>query len=123
MKIYGIHHVQLAMPEGREDDARTFYQKVLGFGEVQKPPSLDAQGGCWFESGSIKVHLGVETQFAPATKAHPAFLVVNLEDITKEAEQAGYEVVGGLPLEGFDRKYIYDPFGNRIELMQPVEIN
>ena len=122
MKIYGIHHVQLAMPEGREDDARAFYQNVLGFSEVQKPPLLDARGGCWFELGSIKLHLGIEMPFTPAKKAHPAFLVVDLDALANEVEKAGYTVVDDLPLEGFNRKYIYDPFGNRIELMQPLNL-
>src|SRR5690349_13183923 len=63
MHIVGLDHIQLAMPAAREDDARAFYDHLLGIPEVAKPPHLAARGGCWFESGSVKVHLGVEEPF------------------------------------------------------------
>ena len=79
MTIYAIDHVQLAMPPGEEDKARAFYGGVLGMRETPKPPVLTARGGAWFEAGTVKVHLGVEQDFRPARKAHPAFLVENLD--------------------------------------------
>ena len=119
MHIVGMDHVQLAMPAGREDDARAFYDRLLGIPEVAKPPHLAARGGCWFESGSVKVHLGVEENFAPAKKAHPAFLVRDLAALSQRLEEAGYELREDQSLEGFERRYVSDPFGNRIELMHP----
>lgn len=78
MKLLSLDHVQLAMPEGEEDKARSFYQGLLGHTEVEKPENLKKRGGCWFQYGDIKIHLGVQMPFMPATKAHPAFIVSNL---------------------------------------------
>ena len=119
MHIVGMDHVQLAMPAGREDDARAFYDHLLGIPEVAKPPHLAARGGCWFESGSVKAHLGVEGPFAPAKKAHPAFIVWDLAALSQRLEAAKYELKEDQLLEGVERRYVSDPFGNRIELMQP----
>ena len=118
--IRRLDHVQLAMPAGREDEARAFYQGMLGIPEIAKPAHLAARGGCWFEDGDLKVHLGVDKDFVPARKAHPAFIVDGLRDLVKRLREAGYSVVADQPLEGFDRIYADDPFGNRIELMEPV---
>jgi catechol 2,3-dioxygenase-like lactoylglutathione lyase family enzyme len=119
MKICRLDHVQLAMPAGREDEARAFYQGMLGISEVPKPAHLAARGGCWFEQGDLKVHLGVEAEFFPARKAHPAFIVDDLKSLVQSLRSAGYSVVADQPFEGYDRMYADDPFGNRIELMQP----
>jgi len=119
MKIRRLDHVQLAMPAGREDEARAFYQGILGIPEVPKPAHLAPRGGCWFEQGDLKVHLGVEAQFSPARKAHPAFIVDDLGSLVQSLRSAGYRVVADQPLEGHDRMFADDPFGNRIELMQP----
>jgi catechol 2,3-dioxygenase-like lactoylglutathione lyase family enzyme len=118
MAVTGLHHVQLAMPRGGEDEARSFYVGVLGFEELSKPENLARRGGAWFRSGSAEVHLGVEDDFRPARKAHPAFLVEDLAGLVKRCEGAGYEVKNDEPLSGYDRVYIADPFGNRIELLQ-----
>jgi catechol 2,3-dioxygenase-like lactoylglutathione lyase family enzyme len=120
MHIRRLDHVQLAMPAVREDDARAFYQGLLGIPEVAKPPHLAARGGCWFEYGDLKVHLGVEADFSPAQKAHPAFIVDDLQNLVRSLRRAGHKVVADQPLEGYDRIYTDDPFGNRIELMQPT---
>ena len=117
--IRHLDHIQLAMPAGREDDARTFYQGMLGISEVAKPPHLAARGGCWFERGPLKVHLGVEMDFMPARKAHPAFIVDDLPTLVAKLERGGCRIVQDEPLEGYDRAYVDDPFGNRIELMEP----
>lgn len=121
MEIVGLDHVQLAMPAGGEAAAIAFYEGLLGIPQVPKPPNLAARGGCWFERGALKVHLGVDAAFRPATKAHPAFLVDDVRALAAELTDAGCRVVDDEPLEGHDRVYVDDPFGNRIELLEPVE--
>ena len=122
MRLLRLDHVQLAMPEGREADARRFYADALGLREVAKPPNLARRGGVWFEDGDggLRVHLGVERKFRPARKAHPAFVVSGLRGLAADLRSRGFEVVEDEPLEGFDRLYASDPFGNRVELMEPV---
>ncbi len=119
MPIRAIDHVQLAMPAGQEEDARRFYRDLLGIPEQPKPPHLAARGGCWFENSALKIHLGVEKDFRPARKAHPALLVKDLSSLKKTLSDAGCRLVDDEPLEGYDRCYVDDPFGNRIELMEP----
>ena len=114
-----LDHVQLAMPAGREADARAFYQGALGIPEVKKPANLAKRGGCWFERGALKIHLGVEADFRPARKAHPALIVEDLASLSAALAKAGYPVRSDEPLEGYTRLYVDDPFGNRIELMEP----
>jgi catechol 2,3-dioxygenase-like lactoylglutathione lyase family enzyme len=118
MRIDRLEHVQLAMPAGGEAQARAFYSGVLGIPEIDKPPILAKRGGCWFERGALKIHLGVETEFRPARKAHPALLVVDLKTLVGRLTSAGYAVREDEPLEGYHRVYVDDPFGNRIELME-----
>jgi catechol 2,3-dioxygenase-like lactoylglutathione lyase family enzyme len=118
MRVRRLDHVLLAMPAGREAEAREFYQGILGIPEAVKPSELAARGGCWFEDGELKVHLGVEKNFAPARKAHPAFLVDDLAGLTAALINAGYAIAHDKPLEGYDRIFVDDPFGNRIELME-----
>ena len=110
------------MPEGGEAEARRFYADALGLREVPKPPNLAGRGGVWFEGqvGGLRVHLGAERDFRPARKAHPAFLVRGLRDLAAVLFAHGFEVVADEPLEGFDRLYASDPFGNRVELMEPL---
>jgi catechol 2,3-dioxygenase-like lactoylglutathione lyase family enzyme len=117
--LLALDHIQLAMPAGGEDEARAFYSSLLGLIEVPKPTNLAKRGGVWFESGPIKVHLGVEANFRPARKAHPAFRVDDLATLMATLQAAGVEIVTDEPLPGSDRCYISDPFGNRIELLQP----
>ena len=120
MRIDRLEHVQLAMPPGGEALARAFYSSVLEIPEVPKPPHLAKRGGCWFERGDLKIHLGVESEFRPARKAHPALLVVDLQVLVGRLKSAGHDVRGDEPLEGYHRVYVDDPFGNRIELMEPT---
>lgn len=117
MPVVAIEHVQLAMPPGMERAARDFYQGILGIPEVPKPPHLAKRGGAWFESGSLKVHLGVEVDFRPAHKAHPALLVVDLPELVCRLKANDIAIIEGDPLEGCFRAYVSDPFGNRIELI------
>ncbi len=120
MPILGIDHVQLAMPAGGEAEAVAFYAGLLGIAEVPKPPHLAVRGGCWFEDARVKVHLGVDAQFRPARKAHPALLVADLPALRAGLRAAGITIVDDEPLEGYDRAYVDDPFGNRIELLEPI---
>ena len=119
MKVLGIEHVQLAMPPGGEERAREFYAHLLGIPEVPKPPHLAKRGGAWFERGRLKIHLGVEGDFVPARKAHPALVVEGLDELVRALRAHGCALVDDEPLEGFERVYVSDPFGNRIELMEP----
>lgn len=120
MAVRRIDHVQLAMPAGREDEARSFYSGLLGIAEQQKPEPLARRGGCWFENGELKIHLGVDTDFRPARKAHPALLVDDLPALVDRLQAAEVPFRDDEPLDGYQRVYVDDPFGNRIELMEPL---
>lgn len=106
------------MPAGREEEAVRFYAEVLGLAQIPKPEHLAARGGCWFRSAKVEIHLGVEEGFRPARKAHPAFLVANLVSLRTLLEEEGAELVADTRLEGHNRFYTSDPFGNRIELIE-----
>jgi catechol 2,3-dioxygenase-like lactoylglutathione lyase family enzyme len=121
MNILAIDHIQLAIPKGGEEKARSFYADILGLTELPKPPELAKRGGAWFTCGGVNVHLGVEADFRPAVKAHPAFRVAGLDGIEQRAQQGGYRVVQDEPLPGYKRIFVYDPFGNRIELMEKID--
>ncbi|WP_371168447.1 VOC family protein [Aliiroseovarius sp. 2305UL8-7] len=115
-----IHHVQLAMPNGQEDRATPFYLDVLGMDVEPKPPVLAKRGGIWFRKGAIRLHLGVETPFRPAKKAHPAFQVEGLDDLAQGLAAASFVVNWDTDLDGYRRFYSEDPFGNRIEFLEPA---
>jgi catechol 2,3-dioxygenase-like lactoylglutathione lyase family enzyme len=115
--MLSIDHIQLAIPAGGEEQARGFFVDVLGMNEDQKPEALARRGGCWFRAGSVRLHCGVEASFAPQRKAHPAFLVGNLEELAPKLTSAGVKVVPDDSLPDRKRFYAEDPFGNRIEFM------
>ena len=112
-----IDHVQLAMPTGGEDQARAFYAALLGMTEVAKPAALAARGGCWFECGSVRIHLGVEADFRPARKAHPALRCSGYDGLIARLRSAGIAITPDENIPGTRRCHIADPFGNRIELI------
>lgn len=114
-----IHHVQLAIPRGGEEQCRAFWTGVLGMHELDKLPVLAARGGCWFRGGDLEVHLGVEEPFVPARKAHPGLLVEGLHQLVTRLEQGGHAVTWDGEFPGHDRFYSADPFGNRLEFLQP----
>ncbi|HEY3712914.1 MAG TPA: glyoxalase [Jatrophihabitantaceae bacterium] len=117
--IRGYDHVQVAIPSGAESDARAFYGGLLELAEAPKPAALTARGGCWFRSGAAVLHLGVEEPFQPARKAHPAFLVDDLDGLAARLTAAGHDCLhtdGELP--GVRRFHTHDPFGNRLEFQQ-----
>jgi len=117
MAFTAIDHVQLAMPPGAEDRARAFYRDVLGMIEIPKPPELARRGGCWFAVGSVQIHLGVEQDFRPAKKAHPALRCRDYEALIARLRDAGVETTPDDNNPGMTRCYVHDPFGNRIELI------
>jgi catechol 2,3-dioxygenase-like lactoylglutathione lyase family enzyme len=121
MTIFSIDHIQIAMPAGEEERARAFYVTVLGFQEIPKPAELAKRGGAWFQSQNVQLHLGVEEDFKPARKAHPAFIVGDLDGLIATVQAAGYETDTSQPaLDGYKRAHFFDPFGNRIELMEKL---
>jgi catechol 2,3-dioxygenase-like lactoylglutathione lyase family enzyme len=112
-----IDHVQLAMPAGAEDIARQFYRHLLGMTEIAKPAELAKRGGCWFESGTVQIHLGVEAEFRPARKAHPALRCADYDALTAQLQAGGVQVTKDESIPGVRRCHIADPFGNRMELI------
>lgn len=117
MRVTKIDHVQLAMPRGGEEAARAFYNGLLSIHEVPKPADLATRGGCWFEDGDLKIHLGVEENFLPARKAHPALIVEDLTGLIVKLTATGLDVESKV-VEDQLHAYIHDPFGNRIELLE-----
>jgi hypothetical protein len=114
-----IDHVQLAMPGGAEAEAEAFYAGVLGFVPVPKPPGLAQRGGRWFEQGGVRVHLGVEDDFRPARKAHPALVVAPFDELLARLGAAGVSIRWADEGPGVRRGHIDDCFGNRLELIDP----
>ena len=117
-RIEGFHHVQLALPAGSEDEAEHFYSGVLGLERVPKPQALAGRGGAWFRGEGVEVHLGVEPDFRPARKAHPAFLMTGVDELRSRLEEAGVGIEEQPALEGFRRFHAFDPFGNRLEFIE-----
>jgi catechol 2,3-dioxygenase-like lactoylglutathione lyase family enzyme len=116
-EIVRLDHVQLAMPPGQEDEAEAFYAGLLGFTRLVKPEPLAARGGCWFARGDVALHLGVEEEFRPARKAHPAFVVTDLADLEAALAAAGVTVRPNPDRATGRGSYVDDPFGNRIEFV------
>lgn len=116
----GIDHVQLAAPEGCEPDSRTFFVDLLGWIEIPKPENLKKRGGVWFQCGTHQVHIGVQKDFVPATKAHPAFHVQNINELRDYLIQKNVPVIDDAVRadEGVIRFYLNDPFGNRLEFLE-----
>lgn len=121
-KFSGVDHVQLAAPEGCETEARKFFTELLGWTEIPKPENLRKRGGVWFQCGTHQVHIGIQKDFVPAKKAHPAFHVENLDALRSYLEQKGIRVIDDEPLEGAKRFYLADPFGNRLEFLEWIKI-
>ena len=120
--ILALHHIQISMPAGGEAQARAFYTDVLGLAEVAKPQALQGRGGAWFETNAIRVHLGVDPNFSPATKAHPAFEVQRLQDTIDHLDRLDVSYKRDVDLPGIRRIFVDDPFGNRIELLETAQI-
>jgi extradiol dioxygenase family protein len=117
-QFYGLHHFQLSIPAGGEAESRNFWGNTLGMTELVKPAVLAACGGCWFRGGGVEVHLGVEKDFIPARKAHPAILVTDLAAFATHLQTSGIKVNWDDNFPGFHRFYSSDPFGNRLEFLE-----
>jgi catechol 2,3-dioxygenase-like lactoylglutathione lyase family enzyme len=120
MPILSLDHVQVAIPAGGEEAARSFYVGILGFTEQQKPDAMAQRKSIWLVAGPVNLHLGIETDsdFHAARRAHPAFTVDNLDDVVAACQRAGLPTREDTPLANFRRTHVFDPFGNRIELME-----
>jgi catechol 2,3-dioxygenase-like lactoylglutathione lyase family enzyme len=118
--ITAIHHVQLAAPKGSEPALRAFYGGLLGLREVVKPPELAKRGGAWFRGSGVELHLGIEDDFRPARKAHPAFITLDLDALAARLATAGVDVTTDDLYPGYRRCYAHDPVGNRLEFLQPA---
>lgn len=116
----GIDHVQLAAPRGCEEEARSFFGELLGMEEIAKPENLHKRGGVWFRCGVHELHIGVQDDFVPASKAHPAFEVLGIEALRSRLEEAGVTANEDEPIAGKTRFHIRDPFGNRIEFVENI---
>ncbi|MEV0094814.1 VOC family protein [Streptomyces sp. NPDC050738] len=119
--LASVDHVQLAAPPGTEDLLRTYYEGALGMTEIPKPPVLAARGGCWFQAGAVQLHLGIEADFRPSAKAHPGLRVTDIEAYAARLEAHGAKVTWDGDLPGHRRFYSWDPVGNRLEFLQPLD--
>jgi catechol 2,3-dioxygenase-like lactoylglutathione lyase family enzyme len=117
MPIVGLDHVQFSLPPGHEEEADRFYVDLLGFSIEEKPPLLAARGGRWYCAGPVRFHLGADGDFRPATRSHPAFVVDPLAALVARLADAGIGVEWDENIEGVERCYVHDPFGNRLELV------
>lgn len=119
LMILGLHHAQITVPEGSEDDARAFYCGVLRLKEVPKPEALAGRGGFWLQVGSQQVHVGTEAGVdRVATKAHLAYEVRDLMHWRQVLQQQSIAMLESVPIPGYDRFEFRDPLGNRVELIQ-----
>jgi catechol 2,3-dioxygenase-like lactoylglutathione lyase family enzyme len=115
--FHAVDHVQLAMPRNEEARARAFYAGALGMVELPKPGPLAVRGGCWFASGDVQLHLGVEDDFRPARKAHPGLRCTDYDALLERMRAHGIDVREDAVVPGARRAFVDDPFGNRIELI------
>ncbi|MEU9760687.1 VOC family protein [Streptomyces sp. NPDC047985] len=118
--IAALDHVQLAAPAGSEDTLRAYYADALGMTETPKPPALAARGGCWFQTGAVQLHIGIEQDFRPARKAHPGLRVTDIDAYAARLEAHGAEVSWDDELPGHRRFFSHDPVGNRLEFLEPT---
>lgn len=120
MTILSLHHAQITIPKGAEDEARAFYCGVLGLNEIAKPEALAGRGGFWLEVGDRQVHVGTEDKSVDrrASKAHVAYLVDDIETARNHLRANGVDIIEGIPIPGYERFEFRDPFGNRVEFLQ-----
>ncbi len=119
--ITGLHHAQITIPIGAEVAGKSFYCGTLGLAEITKPEGLQGRGGFWLRVGDREVHVGVEDHVDRAlTKAHLAYAVTDLAPWRAKLLGLGIDILEGVPIPGFERIEFRDPFGNRVELIQPI---
>src|SRR5256885_180230 len=121
MTILGVHHIQITIPRGAEEQARAFYCGLLGLTEIEKPESLQGRGGFWLQVGDRAVHIGSEDGVErKATKAHIAYQVKDIAEWRQRLQENGYKVLDAVPISGYERFEFRDPFGNRVEFIEPL---
>ena len=121
--INSLHHVQVSIPNGAEDAAREFYCDLLGMLEIPKPAALAGRGGFWAELNGFQIHFGTEDGIdRSASKAHAAYLVSDLFDCRRRLEDSGFDIIEGIPIPGYSRFEFRDPFGNRVEFLQRIDL-
>lgn len=120
MFLIGVDHIQIAAPPGCEPEARDFFGGLLGLEEIEKPEALRPRGGCWFKVGTHQLHIGVDHDFRPARKAHPAFAVQQIENLFERLSKAGIRCAWDEELFGIKRFYANDPWENRLEFTEPT---
>ncbi|WP_153722888.1 VOC family protein [Sporosarcina cascadiensis] len=119
--ILGLHHAQITIPKGMEEEGKKFYCSILGLEEIEKPESLEGRGGFWLKVGDREVHVGTEDGFdRKTTKAHLAYLVYDIKHWRSVLGEIHVQVIEGVPIPGFDRFEFRDPFGNRVEMIQEL---
>ncbi|WP_312094323.1 VOC family protein [Niallia sp.] len=119
MTIIGVHHVQITIPKGLEQQAKEFYCEVLGLTEIEKPVSLQGRGGFWLSLGNLDIHVGTEDGFdRNSTKAHLAYQVESMSNWKNKLSKLGVKIADSIPIEGFERFEFRDPFGNRVEIIE-----
>jgi predicted enzyme related to lactoylglutathione lyase len=120
VSILSLDHIQIAIPVGSEARARAFYSGILGFTGIAKPAEMAERESIWFVAGAVNLHLGLEPDFIPARRAHPAFVVDGLDAILSACDRAGITTKPATSFNGFRRVHVTDPFGNRLELMEKL---
>jgi catechol 2,3-dioxygenase-like lactoylglutathione lyase family enzyme len=116
--ILAIHHAQITIPKGAEDEARAFYCSLLGLKEIPKPDALAGRGGFWLEVGDRQIHVGTEDSAdRHSSKAHVAYLVESIDQARDVLSRTGVEIIDGIPIPGYERFEFRDPFGNRVEFL------
>ncbi|MFC4323088.1 VOC family protein [Litchfieldia salsa] len=119
--IIGLHHAQITIPKGAEEQGKHFYCKVLGLAEIEKPVPLKGRGGFWLQVGKMEVHVGTEEGFDRLlTKAHLAYQVEDVSHWRKVLEENNIEILESVPIPNYERFEFRDPFGNRVEMIQEV---
>lgn len=124
MTILGLHHAQITIPQGEEEQARQFYCHLLQLPEIAKPEALQGRGGLWLQVGDRQVHVGTEDGVErKATKAHLAYQVTHLTAWRERLQKNGLQIFDGVPIPGFERFETRDPFGNRLEFIEELEVH
>lgn len=114
-----LDHIQICIPPGKEKDARNFYTGILGLKEIKKPETLLLNGGLWYQIAEIQLHIGIENE-TNISKRHPAFEVKNIDEARAHLEANGVQIKNEIQIPGCRRFSFFDPFGNRIELLEKI---
>lgn len=118
--VRGVQHVNLTIPRGGEEQARSFYTTILSLKEIEKPKDLRVHGGLWYKVGELELHLSVEDgALVVPSRRHVGFIVDDLERARRFFESHGIATLPQADLPGWRRFFVHDPFGNRLEIQSP----